>query len=82
MTVKQLEDTMLKREYAEWKEYAAKEPLISDRLELMLGKVISSLSGLPPYEVMVTTTEYDKEVFKNTAIVSKINEFFEGSKDG
>ena len=61
MTVKELEQRMTYKELNEWIEYAKDEPLIADRLEMMLAQVVSTASGKPAFEHLVSLSNEDKE---------------------
>jgi len=74
MTVKELEDRMTMNEFNEWLEYASLEPLLPDRLEMMLAQVVSSMAGIPAFEAMISLSDNDKEAQRQTALNNKIRE--------
>ena len=74
MTVSELETRMHVIELEEWYEYSLEEPLISDRLELMLAQVISSLAGIPSFEAMITLSEDDKKRERQRQLNLKISQ--------
>jgi hypothetical protein len=72
MTVNELEERMTHKELLEWQEYALEEPLMSDRTEMMLAQVISSLSSIPAFEAMITLSDKDKATERQKALIAKI----------
>lgn len=81
MTVSQLENTMSHKEFMEWQEYAIQEPLLSDRVELMLAQLTSTLIRVnggkaTANDMMITLTKEDKQALHINEANSKIDDFF------
>lgn len=76
MTVRELEKTMLNKEFVEWQEYAKEEPLLADRVEMMLAQVASTQSGKSPIEHMVSiANETKKDILHKQMEQDMINAF-------
>lgn len=70
MTVNRLEDEMSAREFFEWVEYSNEEPLLNDRIEIMLAQLtaltnnIHSKKKLKPVDFLVSMSNEKKKAHK------------------
>lgn len=87
MTVSELEETMTAREFYQWIEYAEIEPLLSDRMEIMLAQLtslmynVNSKKAKGTMEFLISFSEDDKKLHKQKKTESDLKEFLRG-KDG
>lgn len=80
MTVRHLEQTMLNSEFVQWFEYAKNEPLLPDRIELMLAQVASIQSGKPSIDFMVSVSQDDKKIIKHKQMEKDLTNTIRGLK--
>lgn len=83
MTVSELENRMTHNEFMEWIEYSESEPLLNDRIELMLAQLTSTLIRVnggkaTANDLLVTLTKEDKEALHVHKANNDIDEFFKG----
>lgn len=78
MTVRELEQRMTIKEFNEWFEYSQDEPLMADRLEMMMAQLASLQSGKPSFEHLVSLNDETKKSLKQKKLENDMKNAFKG----